>query len=202
MWGPGISAIICFFVFRKTHIRTISLTGTSIGRSLLFYFMPFVVWIILSITNPVENSLKPIFFLKLISFGFLMILGEELGWRGFLQDSLQHLKDWKKWLILGLMWEFWHFTRGLTSGELPQIIVRKSIFIVAVLILTFIIGRLTDKTKSLMVAITLHSWINIQFEFSRINAHIAGGVSLIIWALLIWKWNGEQKEECLSENKI
>ncbi|MCB0463880.1 MAG: CPBP family intramembrane glutamic endopeptidase [Flavobacteriaceae bacterium] len=194
MWGPGIAAILCFIIFKKTHVRTISLTGTSLQKSVLFFSLPYLVWIILTLINSDDNSVKPSFFLEMIPFGFLMILGEELGWRGFLQDSLRNLKEWKKWTILGLMWEFWHFTRGLTHGELPQIILRKSIFIISVLILTFVIGRLTDKTKSLLIAITLHTWVNIQFEFPHINTHIAGGVSLVIWTMLIWKWNSEQKK--------
>jgi membrane protease YdiL (CAAX protease family) len=195
MWGPGIAAILCFIIFRKTHKRNISFTGTSILKSLLFFLLPFLVFIVLTLVNPDGSNVTIDRIFKLIPFGFLMILGEELGWRGFLQDSLQNLKEWKKWLILGLMWEFWHFTRGLTQGELPQIILRKSILIISVLLVTVIIGRLTEKTKSLLVAITLHTWINIQFEFPYFNTQIAGGASIIIWILLIWKWNSEQKDE-------
>lgn len=189
MWGPGFSALVCFFLFRKTHVRTITLTGSSVLKSLLFFLLPYLVWTIISLINPDEKTIKPEFMLELIPFGFLMIIGEELGWRGFLQDVLRPLKEWKRWLILGLMWEFWHFTRGIVEGELPQIIVRKSIMIISVLILTFIIGKLTDKTKSLMVAITIHSWANIQFEFTHVNTHIAAVISLVIWFILIWKWD-------------
>jgi uncharacterized protein len=123
-----------------------------------------------------------------------MILGEELGWRGFLQDALRPLKEWKRWLVLGLMWEFWHFTRGLVNGTPIQLILRKSMMIAMVLILTYIIGRLTEKTKSLMVAITLHSWFDIQFEYSHINTYIAGVFSIIIWIVLLWKWNIKENQ--------
>ena len=87
------------------------------------------------------------------------------------------------------MWEFWHFTRGLTEGDLPQIFIRKTILIVSVLALTIIVDKLTEKTKSLLVAITIHSWVNIQLEFTHLNIYIADGVSVIIRVLLIWKWN-------------
>src|SRR5688572_18249467 len=40
MWGPGIAALICFFLFRKTHKKTIRFFGTSLFRSVLFYLMP------------------------------------------------------------------------------------------------------------------------------------------------------------------
>lgn len=195
MWGPGVAAIVCFLVFRKTHIRTISLTGSSVLKSLLFFILPYIVWTIILFVNPDENTIKPTYLLQLVPFGFLMIIGEELGWRGFLQDALRPLKEWKRWLVLGLMWEFWHFTRGIVNGELHQIIFRKAIMIISVLILTYIIGKLTDKTKSLLIAITLHSWVNIQFEFAHINTHIAGGISILIWTILIWKWDNQKHLE-------
>lgn len=191
MWGPGLSAIVCFILFRKTHKRTISLVGTSLWKSLAFFLLPYAVWIILTLINPSDPSVNPKLFLMLIPFGFLMILGEELGWRGFLQDSLRNVKEWKRWVILGLMWEMWHFTRGLVNKDLFQAIVFKSMMILAVVLLTIIIGKLTDKTKSLLIAITLHSWVNIQFEFPHINSQIAGGISLIIWTFLIIKWNNK-----------
>jgi len=69
------------------------------------------------------------------------------------------------------------------------------------MILTFIIGKLTERTKSLFVAITLHAWVNIQMEFSHFNTHLAGGISLIIWTLLIWKWNSLPESRRISYNK-
>jgi len=200
MWGPGIAAILCFIFFRKAHLRTISFFGTSAFKSLAFFLIPFIVFFLITLINPGEK-LRPEFFLKLIPFGFLMTLGEELGWRGFLQDSLSALTEWKKWLTLGLMWEFWHFTRGLTDGDLSQILIRKTFLIISVMILTLIIGKLTERTKSLFVAITLHAWVNIQMEFSHFNTYLAGGISLIIWTLLIWKWNRLPESRRISYNQ-
>jgi membrane protease YdiL (CAAX protease family) len=189
MWGPGIAALIVFRLFKGSHERQISFSGASLPKSLMFFFFPYLIWAMLLWINPDKNTIAPQYLLQLLPFGFLMILGEELGWRGFLQDALRPLKAWKRWLILGLMWEFWHFTRGLVSGAFPQILLRKMILLLSVLLLTVIIGRLTDRTKSLMVAITLHSWVNIQFEFPHFNTLLAGGISLLIWAVLIWKWD-------------
>lgn len=146
------------------------------------------MFLILNILNP-DSKFLPQNLLYLIPFGFFMILGEELGWRGFLQDSLKNLTEVHKWIILGLMWEFWHFSRGLTQGALPQLLVKKLIMIVLPIIITIIIGKLTDKTKSLMVAISLHTWLNIQFEYPHINTQVTAIIMVIVWGLLIWKWN-------------
>ncbi len=194
MWGPGVAALICFFIFRKTHVRTITFTGTSIVKSLLFFLLPYAIWNIILLINPCDDIITPAYFLQLIPFGFLMIIGEELGWRGFLQDALRPLKEWKRWLVLGIMWEFWHFTRGIVDCGPLQLILRKLMMIATVVILTYIIGKLTDKTKSLLVAIALHSWFDILFEFSHPNTYIAGGLSIIIWIVLLWKWNSKENK--------
>ena len=42
MWGPGIAALICFRLFRKSHIRTITFAGQQKLRALAFYFLPMI----------------------------------------------------------------------------------------------------------------------------------------------------------------
>lgn len=188
MWGPGIAAIICFFVFKKSHNKTISLSGTSPLNSILFFLIPYAIWFSINIINPSGSNFEYTHFLVLIPFGFLMILGEELGWRGFLQDALNNLKEWKRWLILGTLWEFWHFTNMMMNKEPIDMIKVKLIRLIAVIIITVVIGKLTNRTKSLLVAITLHSWINIQIEYNTLNTIIAGILSLIFWTYMIMKW--------------
>lgn len=202
MWGPGLSALICLFIFKKTHVRTITFFGTSWGKSLLFYLIPFSILTVISFINPV-NGFKVWFFIQMMPFGFLMILGEELGWRGFLQDGLKPMKEYKKWLLIGLMWEIWHFTRGVVHGELPAIIIRKAIFIACVFILTVIIGKFTNRTKSLLVAVSLHSWINILFEFPNINTYLTLLVSVVFWCFLLMKWGkGSSKDKKKDHNNL
>lgn len=188
MWGPALSALICFGIFRKSHQRFILFFGTSIIKSLLFYLLPFLVWTITIYFLPGERDLSFPKLMMLTFTGFLMILGEELGWRGFLQDSLRNIKEPKRWLILGLMWEIWHFTRGLVEGSPAQIVIRKIMLTFFVLIITYVIGKLTDRTRSLMVAITFHAWFNIVFEFPSLNTYIAMAVNIVLWFVMLRKW--------------
>ena len=53
--------------------------------------------------------------------GFFNILGEELGWRGFLQDALRPLARLPRYVLLGAIWEFWHFTNRTHQGSLAEI---------------------------------------------------------------------------------
>ena len=180
MWGPGIAAIICFFLFRKTHIRTISFFGTSVIKSLLFWFIPIIALSISSL-NGAEALAIPF-------IGFLIILGEELGWRGFLQDALRNISPIKRAIIIGVMWELWHFTNRMSAGLQVSTFLRVGIFIVALIIISFLLHKLTDKTKSLVIAVTVHSWINILFEYSSTSTYLVFGLSLPFWAYLVWTW--------------
>jgi uncharacterized protein len=103
MWGPGLAALFCFLIFRNTHVRRITFAGSSLVKSLLFFFLPYLLWAIVLLLNPDKDTIRPVYLLQLLPFGFFMIMGEELGWRGFLQDALYPLKEWKRWLLLGLM---------------------------------------------------------------------------------------------------
>jgi membrane protease YdiL (CAAX protease family) len=188
MWGPACSALICFIIFRKSHKRHIMFWGFSIWRSLLFYFLPLLLWGIMMQLFPTEHDMTPLALLKLAFTGFLMILGEELGWRGFLQDTLRPLSEPKRWIVLGVMWEMWHFTRGLVNATPVEMLMRKSVMLASVMILAFIIGKLTERTRALMVAITLHAWFNIMFEFPAMHTFITMGINVLIWFGLLYKW--------------
>ncbi len=47
-------------------------------------------------------------FLAGITINTFFALGEEIGWRGFLQKELGHLGLWKSGLLIGAIWGLWH----------------------------------------------------------------------------------------------
>ncbi len=186
MWGPGIAAIICFFLFRKSHHRTISFFGTSVLNSIAFYIVPILALAIAGVPGQGMNAhLFPLVFGLL---GFISILGEELGWRGFLQDALRPLPELGKYMLIGIMWELWHFTNRMGHGELVQIVIRVSIWVAALVLVSLIMGRATEKSKSVVVAVTLHAWIDILAEFNQPATYIVFGLAVPFWVYLLWKW--------------
>jgi membrane protease YdiL (CAAX protease family) len=187
MWGPGFSALICFLIFKRSHLKTISFAGTSLVKSLLFYLVPILLLCIPGIQmGGMDPHLAP---LVLCFIGFISILGEELGWRGFLQDALRSLPFWKRSAIIGIMWELWHFTNRMGHGALSQIIIRVSIFMCITILLSALIGKATDRSRSLMIAVTLHAWIDLLFEFSAIGTYIVFGCSVLLWIYLLMIWD-------------
>ena len=82
MWGPGVAALVCLQVFRKNHWRTITLWGTSVWRSLMFYFVPILLAVLVGVPMP-DGSVNRLGAMALGFVTLLTVLGEELGWRGF-----------------------------------------------------------------------------------------------------------------------
>ncbi|HYH14305.1 MAG TPA: CPBP family intramembrane glutamic endopeptidase [Flavisolibacter sp.] len=193
MWGPGMAAIICFFLFRKSLKRTITFFGSSVLKSLAFYSIPILGLAAVGIDGQGMNAhLYPLVFGLL---GFISILGEELGWRGFLQDALRPLSPLARYALIGVMWELWHFTNRMGHGELLQVVIRVSVWVVALCIVSFIIGSATDRSKSVVVAVTLHAWIDILAEFNQTATYVVFGLSIPFWMYLLWKWGGESNSQ-------
>lgn len=181
MWGPGLSAIICLLLFKNTHNRAITFFGTSVIKSLLFWFVPIIALSVFVLKG------ANVWVIPLI--GFLMILGEELGWRGFLQDAFRPLPPLKRYLLIAILWELWHFTNRMSAGFQPSTFIRIGLFILSMTVISYIMGKLTEKTKSLIIAVTIHGWINIIAEFNSTMTLIIFGCALPFWTYLIWTWD-------------
>lgn len=110
MWGPGIAALLCFAIFQHRQKRTITFCGNSTLRSACFYLFPMLLlWfthpsaarVSLGLINHPERLTGPSGPLLYLAFTFMIFvyaLGEELGWRGFLQDALRPLPFIRRFL--------------------------------------------------------------------------------------------------------
>jgi membrane protease YdiL (CAAX protease family) len=190
MAGPGLAALICIGVFRRSHVRRITLFGGHPVRSVCFYVLPWVGLVIVSPSMAGKASqvtLDTAMWVQMLFFGFLATFGEELGWRGFLQDALRPIRPLYRYAIIGVMWELWHFTTRM-RGHLPAVIIRVTLFSIAVTAMSALIGKATERTRSVLVAVTLHAWINISFEFFSAKTLVLLAASAAFWVLMIRKW--------------
>ena len=179
MWGPGLAAIVVFFVFPQMRSGFLSLPGSSWKRSALCFLIPICFACIAYAIESEKFSWKLGF--DLVVWGFAC-LGEELGWRGFLQGALRPLGRIRASLLLSLMWTAWHFT---TTWD--GLISHLEILLPALMALTFVLTFLTERTGSLALAATVHAWVDLWFSpggYFRWAALAA--VPVLIW--MIWKW--------------
>lgn len=191
MWGPGIAGLVCLAIFRKKHVRTISFLGTSWRRSLICWFAPFVPLAILGVkdeTGAVSHTLP----LAMPLFAVLTILGEEVGWRGFLQDALRPLKPAKRYILIGVLWEIWHFTNRTHGRPVVQAAILVGGFMVFTILLSCIIGLAVERSKSVLIATAIHGWVDLCFEFPGIGTYIAAACALALWIWMLRTWPQQQ----------
>jgi len=61
-------------------------------------------------------------------------------------------------------------------------------------------GEATDRSRALVVAVTLHSWIDALFEAPALLGVAPGRVyavfaaSLVFWGWMLWRWRGSIEE--------
>jgi hypothetical protein len=83
---------------------------------------------------------------------------------------------------VALMWETWHFTSHL-KGTLHEVMSRLSIYIPLVVAVTFLLGFVVERTDSLLLAVTLHAWLDIGVDkwnlsyVGRAGVHSALGLA-------------------------
>ena len=188
MWGPGISAIICLLLFRKTHKRTITFFGTDTVKSLIFWFAPLILLAILGVKDETGKT-SHVFPLMLSVFAIFTVVGEELGWRGFLQDAVRPMKPVYRYMLIGIMCELWHFTNRTHDRTVLQAVTIVSIWAVTTIILSWIIGMAVEQSKSVVVASAIHGWVNLVFEASELHTYICAGFAIVLWIWLLKTWN-------------
>lgn len=93
----------------------------------------------------------------------VVISGEELAWRGFLQGELCRRFGYTKGiLLLGVIWSLWHLPAQLAGYNFPENPILGA-FVLSTILLTafsFFLGWLTVKSKSFIPAALAHSAYN------------------------------------------
>lgn len=123
---------------------------------------------IVSFTNGVSIPSLLNLSTQTIVSGFLITLiqgatGEESGWRGFLQPSVEkNFNVIKASLIVGVIWGFWHTPLWLmTSGYLGiQLIQYIFVFLISILSVSIVIGICYHRYKNLFIPMFIHFMFN------------------------------------------
>ncbi len=130
----------------------------AFGLPFLLIFISFFIGKLIGLEVVRTDDLKPLFSMMLIGI-LIGAIGEELGWRSFLQPILERKNSvLLASIIVGLIWGLWHighYKNGL-------------FFMIAFLIFTIsasiILAWISRDTKyNILVAIAFHTAINLGF---------------------------------------
>jgi membrane protease YdiL (CAAX protease family) len=182
-WGPALAAIAVFYLFPRVRSRFASLSGSSSKRSALCFLMPIVFACVASAIQSKHFAPKLIYYLVIGGFS---TLGEELGWRGFLQGALRPLGRIRSCLLLACMWEAWHFTSH-TKGTWSEVMARLEIIVPAVVVITFVLAFLMERTGSVILATAVHEWIDLGVDPGGYFLW-AALAAVPVWLWIAWTW--------------
>lgn len=116
MWGPGIAALVCYRIFRERITRRTTLLGSSRRRSVVAVIVPALMLATL-VFVAAEPKHALLFLALMVPVGLFNTLGEELGWRGYLQDAMPLDMPWQRYLAVGVVWELWHVPMRLPMWQ-------------------------------------------------------------------------------------
>ena len=192
--GLLIGALISIYLLRKERNLHYSLFGSSRKWSLIMLIIPIILLGVFGVEN--MNGLNPYLYGIIGGVGTLIYcFCEEIGWRGYLQDELQSVKEWQRVLLIGFLWYLWHLSFISNQNFIDNIQ-----FLGWMIFGSWGIGKVIDSTKSILAATCFHMIINIMMFNSLMKNGIDGsskliilGVSVTIWILILIIWGKEKK---------
>lgn len=191
VWGPSLAAILL-------SLRDGQLVDL-LGRAVEVSTIPVVVWVLVAAPLAMLVVLRPFapdetaplnigLLAGMVMFNlFLGPLGEELGWRGYMQEHLVTRVGWlEASLIVGAIWFVWHLP--LWTIDSPHAQIALPLFAGHVLCYTVMIGAAyTLSEGSILPAILMHLTVNLASNialfagFRDPNAWFSSS----LWAFLI-----------------
>ena len=165
VWGPSLAAIL--LGLRDGQVMDL------LGRTLNVSAVPMDVWALVLAPLALVVLLRPLALGETTPLGIGLLtsvtlfnlvlgpLGEEFGWRGYLQDHLNQRIGWlEASLIVGAIWFVWHVPLWVIDSPHAQI--SMPLFAGHVMCYSVIIGAAhTLSGGSLLPAILIHLTVNL-----------------------------------------
>jgi len=160
--GVGVAAIIVagatlisligenvhWIGFREGFTQAYTAAGVDLDK--LTISMDQMVWLQLLVNVPLGLAINGV-----------VLLSEELGWRGWLYDRWRHLGFWRGSLTIGFVWGVWHAPIIAMGHNYPgQPISGIFLMIVFCMLLAPIVGWLREVGHSIFAASIFHGSIN------------------------------------------
>ena len=159
------------------------------------YVLTYGVMRLMGLPLPAEPYIPFLLAALLFVLFFILAIGEEVGWTGYVTDPLQ-----ERWsalttgIILGLVTALWHFVPLIQMGRTPTWIVWWTLGAVALRILT--VWLYNNTGRSLFAAIVFHATSNVSFAvFPNHGSHwdpaVAGAITAIAAVIVTFLWGSK-----------
>lgn len=173
--GPAIGALAAVRIFKiPLNLSLKGMYENAVTPFAVYWLLP--AFLISTVYYFIDGSFPILLMFTVLVYGLL----EEIGWRVFLQEQLKTLPRFYSILIIAVLWFAWHLNFGLSSGNL--------IFFGIIFFGTWGIGKVYDKTHSLLAVAGVHSLNNFFTHGIHKTELILILVLLVIWIAFIIRY--------------
>ncbi|BAV07101.1 CAAX protease self-immunity [Filimonas lacunae] len=165
--GTTIGALIAAAIFGiKIQLTPKGKFPNLLITIILYWVFPIIILLIYPLFTTTMESATGAFALLLYA------LLEEIGWRGFLRPLLAQagVSKFANIVIVSILWYFWHLNFGFSTGHL--------VFFALLLVGSWGIGAVADKTGSFLAVAAFHSLNNI--HQAAVPRNVSDTVPLVI----------------------
>ena len=183
--APGIAALLMVLIFRKEGFK-LEFNFRNHKMLLLALVLPAASAVIIAVLNTLVLRIHSME--KLSGIPWTMViwmpfgaLGEELGWRGYLQKTLsQNKTPLFGAVVTGVLWAAWHV--GIYRNGFFYFL----FFILLMVSYSIVLGSVCAPGFNIVAAALFHFMINFSnlFSFSSISSEDFMIVSSLVWAAI------------------
>lgn len=174
-WGPAAGAFAAA-AFRRRRFAPIAFFGANRPLAWAALLAPVVTVTVAGVARPQLGAHLDGFTLALTVL--IYCIGEELGWRGWLQHELAALPRWTGAVITAVLWYAWHWAFLDELRADPKF---AAIFALMILAASFGLAAAVRSTGGVAIAAAWHAASKLLFQPPQII------VMLAVIALATWR---------------
>ena len=206
--GPAVAAIVVSLICGKQKWEKFRQRLTDWKISPVWYGLALLLPIVVSaLRSGIEYlagahgaiELQPINTLSIVVF--ILVIGEEAGWRGFaLPELMPRSGKFRSSLIIGILWAFWHLPLFFMPN-MPQFGSPFPAFIFYTIALSVILTFLAVRTRySVIIATVFHGAVNtFGFVNTAADSVMRGWANAVSYGLvalaIIAAWGYSQRKK-------
>jgi uncharacterized protein len=188
--GPAVGFCVVYYLLKSNVPKTMSFWGIKKIYSFLAIVIIPIGLTIAGVSNSTGLNQHYYGFLTGIML-VLYAIGEEYGWRGYLQQALSPIKLSYRIVIIALFWYFWHL-----NFLLPDFTIQTHFLFFGFLLLgSWGLLKISESTGSILFVVAVHLSFNV---LSDVHADLTRklviiGVAVIVWIILIKSLQKDKK---------
>ncbi|MEQ8904309.1 CPBP family intramembrane glutamic endopeptidase [Ekhidna sp.] len=111
------------------------------------------------------------YFVGMLLYSLFIALGEEFGWRGYLQKEWASTNSLFGFVMIGVIWGWWHLPGILLGHNYPDYPILGGIVLMPMVTILFSIafGVAFNKQRVIWVPVIFHGAVNISAEISNVG---------------------------------